>query len=148
MLPGRSAPRAPAPLPDLPQRTSSSAGGSLTIVISTSDAAATSCGEPPSLAPAATRDSAREVVRFQTVRAKPAFKRFRPIGRPIRPSPISPTLEPGPSFLVGPTFVPGPTVTPGPMLVFERASRVTKSLLFAMGPGDWPPRRELMLCGA
>src|SRR5271170_3900498 len=103
MLPGRSAPSAPEslPAPEAPQSTPSSAGGSLTIVINTSEAAASSRGEAASLAPAAPSGSAREGVRFQTVSAYPAFKRFRPMGRPIRPSPISPTLEPGPIMVFG-----------------------------------------------
>src|SRR2546425_7459705 len=73
-----------------PHKTSSRAGGSLTIVRRKSQAAATSCGDFASLAPAATSSSAREAVRFQTVRAKPALMRFIPIGRPIRPRPINP----------------------------------------------------------
>src|SRR5713101_5977560 len=73
-----------------PQRTSSRAGGSLTMVRRKSEAAATSCGDLASLAPAATSSSAREAVRFQTVSAWPAFKRFMPMGRPMRPSPMSP----------------------------------------------------------
>src|SRR5260370_13481556 len=73
-----------------PHKTCSRAGGSLTIVRRKSQAAATSCGDFASLAPAATSSSAREAVRFQTVRAKPALMRFIPIGRPIRPRPINP----------------------------------------------------------
>src|SRR2546423_8281073 len=73
-----------------PHKTSSSAGGSLTIVRRKSQAAATSCGDFASLAPAATSSSAREAVRFHTVREYPALMRFIPIGRPIRPSPINP----------------------------------------------------------
>src|SRR5713226_8158222 len=76
--------------PPVPQRTSSRAGGSLTMVRRKPEAAATSCGDFASLAPAATSSSAREAVRFQTVRAKPALMRFSPIGRPIRPRPINP----------------------------------------------------------
>src|SRR6266404_5396916 len=73
-----------------PHKTSSSAGGSLTIVRRKSEAAATSCGDFASFAPAATSSSAREPVRFHTVREYPALIRFLPIGRPIKPSPINP----------------------------------------------------------
>src|SRR5690242_8331117 len=55
-----------------------------------SEAAATSCGDFPSFAPAATSSSAREAVRFHTVREYPALMRFMPMGRPIKPSPINP----------------------------------------------------------
>src|SRR5882672_5914377 len=74
------------------QRTSSSAGGSLTMVMRTSDAAATSRGDAASFAPAATRESARDAVRFQTVRGKPALTRLWPMGFPMRPRPMSPTV--------------------------------------------------------
>src|SRR5438552_18175530 len=73
-----------------PHKTSSSAGGSLTIVRRKSEAAATSCGDFASFAPAATNSSAREAVRFHTVSECPALMRFIPIGRPIKPSPINP----------------------------------------------------------
>src|SRR5580700_9171771 len=142
MLPGRKDRRAPAsgrePAP--PQRTPSRAGGSLTMVMSRSDKLATSSGELASLAPAATSDSAREAVRFQTVKEYPAFKRFNPIGRPIRPSPINPTFEPGPMIRFGLGLLPGPILTPGLMLVVGRVSRVTKSLLRAMLPKAGPSR--------
>src|ERR1700722_6037918 len=128
MLPGRRDPKAPAPglEPEPPQRTPSRAGGSLTMVMSTSEVLATSSGKLASLAPAATSDSAREAVRFQTVKEYPAFNRFNPIGRPIRPSPINPTFEPGPMIRVGLTCAPGPILTPGPILVVGRLSRVTR----------------------
>src|SRR5216683_2557504 len=70
----------------------SSAGGSLTMVSRTSEAAATSFGDVASLAPKATSESARELVRFQTVSVWPALSRFMPMGWPIKPRPISPTL--------------------------------------------------------
>src|ERR1700681_125859 len=73
-----------------PQRISSRAGGSLTMVRRKSEAAATSCGDLASLAPAATSSSAREAVRFQTVREYPALMRYMLMGRPIRPRPMSP----------------------------------------------------------
>src|SRR5206468_7632996 len=73
-----------------PHKTSSSAGGSLTMVRRKSEAAATSCGDFASFAPAATNSSAREAVRFHTVSECPALMRFIPIGRPIKPSPINP----------------------------------------------------------
>src|SRR6267143_2870528 len=73
-----------------PHNTSSSAGGSLTIVRIKSAALAASWGDFASFAPAATSSSAREAVRFQTVREWPALMRFMPMGRPIRPRPISP----------------------------------------------------------
>src|SRR5215472_5563702 len=76
--------------PAEPQRTSSSAGGSLTMVRRKSEAAATSWGDLASLAPAATSSSAREAVRFQTVSGWPALMRFIPMGRPMRSSPIRP----------------------------------------------------------
>src|SRR6267378_2731577 len=86
MVPRLRASMAPAG----PQRTSSRAGGSLTMVRRKSDAAATSSGDLASLAPAATSSSAREGVRFQTVSEWPAFRRFMPMGRPMRPRPMSP----------------------------------------------------------
>ena len=73
-----------------PHKTSSNAGGSLTIVRRKSEVAATSCGDFASFAPAATRSSAREAVRFHTVREYPALIRFMPMGRPIKPRPINP----------------------------------------------------------
>src|SRR5882762_4749967 len=76
--------------PAEPHRTSSRAGGSLTMVRRKSEAAATSCGDLAGLAPAATSSSAREGVRFQTVSEWPAFRRFIPMGRPMRPRPMSP----------------------------------------------------------
>src|SRR6266478_4413836 len=86
MLPRLSACMAPPG----PQRTSSRAGGSLTMERRKSAAAATSCGDFASVAPAATSSSAREAVRFQTVREWPALIRFMPMGRPIRPRPMNP----------------------------------------------------------
>src|SRR5690349_3479098 len=74
------------------QSTSSRAGGSLTMVIRTSAEAATSRGFAAALAPAATKASARAAVRFQTVRGKPALRKLKPIGRPIKPRPINPTF--------------------------------------------------------
>src|SRR6266567_664822 len=73
-----------------PQRISSRAGGSLTMEIRKSAAAATSCGDFASVAPAATSSSARDAVRFQTVSEWPALMRFMPMGRPIRPRPMNP----------------------------------------------------------
>src|SRR5271155_1713324 len=87
MLPRRN----PSITPFAPQKTSSTAGGSLTIVSSTSLAAATSRGLAPHFAPAAIKSSARLFVRFQTVRGNPAFSQLRPMGLPINPSPINPT---------------------------------------------------------
>src|SRR5579859_2349601 len=81
-----------ADLSPLVQRTSSRAGGSLTMVMRTSLAAATSRGEGASLAPAATRDSARDAVRFQTKSGKPALRRLWPMGDPMRPRPMRPTV--------------------------------------------------------
>src|SRR5579859_265361 len=74
------------------QRTSSSAGGSLTIVMRMSAAAATSRGEEASFAPAETKESARDEVRFQTTSGKPALRRLWLMGSPMRPSPINPTV--------------------------------------------------------
>src|SRR5580704_2357806 len=88
MLPRRK----PAKTPFAPLRTSSSAGGSLTIVKSTSACAATSRGFAPSLAPARTRSSAFAAERFQTTSGNPALRKLWPIGLPIKPSPISPTV--------------------------------------------------------
>src|ERR1700682_1939916 len=92
MLPGLRPASAPQSFPSAPQSTLSNAGGSLTMVISTSDSAATSLGDFASFAPIATSSLAREAVRFHTVREWPAFRRFMPMGWPIRPRPISPTL--------------------------------------------------------
>src|SRR5215469_17422569 len=74
-------------------RTDSRAGGSLTMVISTSLAAATSRGDLATVAPAESSFSAREVVRFQTVKRCPAFNKFMAIGRPIRPKPMKPIFR-------------------------------------------------------
>src|SRR3984893_9429115 len=90
--PGFSPARAPESLSSVPQSTLSSAGGSLTMVISTSEAAATSFGDVARIAPIATNSFAREIVRFQTVKEWPAFSRFIPIGWPIKPRPIKPTF--------------------------------------------------------
>src|SRR6185312_10474412 len=84
-LPFRRAANAPSL-----KRTSSTAGGSLTIVIKTSLRSATSRGFAASFAPPRTKSSALEAVRFQMVRGNPAFNRFWAIGFPIRPSPIKP----------------------------------------------------------
>src|ERR1700688_3319010 len=72
------------------QRTSSSAGGSLTMVMRMS--AAASLGEAARRAPAATSESAREAVRFHTTSGNPALSRLWPMGRPISPSPIRLTV--------------------------------------------------------
>src|SRR5947199_6056205 len=90
VLPRFSACKAPFEL----HKTSSSAGGSLTMVRRKSEAAATSCGDFASFAPAATSSSAREAVRFHTEREYPALMRFMPMGRPIKPSPINPIFLP------------------------------------------------------
>src|SRR5712692_2558290 len=73
-----------------PHKTSSSAGGSLTMLRRKSEAAASSWGDFASPAPAATSSSARAGVRFHTVTGYPAFNRFMLMGRPIKPSPINP----------------------------------------------------------
>src|SRR6266568_4107069 len=93
MLPRLSACMAPLG----PQRISSRAGGSLTMEIRKSAAAATSCGDFASVAPAATSSSAREAVRFLTVREWPALMRFMPMGRPIRPRPMNPIFMGAPA---------------------------------------------------
>jgi len=82
-----------------PQRISSSAGGSLTIVNRMSEAAAASRGVFASFAPAATSSEARDAVRFHTVTEWPALSRFRLIGLPIRPSPIKPIFREGDAVL-------------------------------------------------
>src|SRR5450432_2786190 len=91
---GRAASACETPAPPLldaePQSTSSSAGGSLTIVMRTSAPAAASRGDIASVAPAATSSSALDAVRFHTARGCPAFNKFIPMGRPIKPSPIKP----------------------------------------------------------
>src|SRR4029077_4207388 len=92
VLPGFIPASAPASLPLVPQSTPSSAGGSLTIVIRTCEAAATSFGDFASLAPSPTNSFARLAVRFQTVRGKPAFNKFVPIGWPIKPRASKPTF--------------------------------------------------------
>src|ERR1700730_18214711 len=67
VLPAFSPDSAPEFLPSVPQRTLSSAGGSLTIVIRPSEAAPTSFGDIASVAPIATSSLARDVVRFHTI---------------------------------------------------------------------------------
>ena len=74
--------------PCAPNITSSSAGGSLTMVISTSTCAASSRGFAASFAPSRTRSSAFDFVRFHTTSGNPAFSKLRPMGLPISPSPI------------------------------------------------------------
>src|SRR3990172_7958332 len=86
-LPRRRSPTAPCS----PHRICSSAGGSLTMVMSTSAAAAASRGEAAASAPCATNGPTRDAVRFHTVTAKPAFRRLAAIGRPIKPNPMNPT---------------------------------------------------------
>src|SRR5579863_3728726 len=88
---------APPDFASAPQRTCSRAGGSLTIVIRTSAAAAASLGEEARRAPAATKESAREAVRFQTTSGKPALRRLCPMGRPMRPRPMRLTVGCGTS---------------------------------------------------
>src|SRR6202047_4892543 len=61
-----------------------------------SELAASSRGDGASFAPAATSSSARDAVRFQTVKGKPAFNKFMPMGLPINPRPINPTFVCGP----------------------------------------------------
>src|SRR5271155_955055 len=87
MLPRRK----PSIAPCAPHKTSSSAGGSLTMLISTSAAAAVSRGFAARFAPSLTNSSACAVVRFHTTSGNPAFSRLRPIGLPISPSPINTT---------------------------------------------------------
>jgi len=60
------------------------------MAITTSEAAATSTGDPAHAAPAATTSAAFSRVRFQTVTGKPALKSAWLIGRPIKPIPINP----------------------------------------------------------
>src|SRR5262249_56046279 len=68
------------------------AGGSLTTVMRASATAAASRGEGASFAPAATRESVREAVRFQTTSRKPALRRLWLMGSPMRPTPMNPTV--------------------------------------------------------
>src|ERR1700726_3492118 len=84
--------RNPASAPSTPHKISSTAGGSLTIVISTSTCAAMSRGFGPNFAPSRTSSSARAFVRFQTTKGNPALNRFPAIGFPISPNPINPTV--------------------------------------------------------
>src|ERR1700746_221632 len=84
--------RNPASAPSAPHKISSTAGGSLTIVISTSTCAVVSRGLAPNFAPSPTCSSARSFVRFQTTKGKPAFSRLPAIGVPINPNPINPTV--------------------------------------------------------
>src|SRR5258708_17333930 len=58
------------------------------MVMRISAAAAASLGEAARRAPAASRESARDAVRFHTTSGNPALRRLWPMGRPIRPSPI------------------------------------------------------------
>src|SRR5713226_3479572 len=67
VLPGFRLVNAPESLLFVPKRTPSNAGGSLTMVIRTSEDVATSFGETASVAPSATSSFARGAVRFQTV---------------------------------------------------------------------------------
>src|SRR5208282_1271735 len=62
---------------------------------------ATSRAEAATAAPAAASASVRARVRFHTVRGNPAFRRFRPIGRPINPKPMNPTRVAIPCLLAG-----------------------------------------------
>src|ERR1700733_5687191 len=83
--------RNPSRTPSVPQRMLSSAGGSLTMVMTKSEAAATARGDSAQRAPSCKRSSALLAVRFQTVSGNPALSKLRPMGLPISPSPISPT---------------------------------------------------------
>src|ERR1700687_1513726 len=71
VLPDFNPASAPASLPLSPHSTPSSAGGSLTIVSSTSQDAAASFGDPASAPPASTNSLARDAVRFHTVSGCP-----------------------------------------------------------------------------
>src|SRR4029077_8951517 len=115
VLPGFRPASTPESLPFVPQSTASRAGGSLPMVIRTSDAAATSLGDVTSVAPSATSSFAREVVRFQTVRGNPAFNKFMPMGWPIKPRPIRPTF------------------------VLELAADSTRGLLYNVCLRSWDP---------
>src|ERR1700751_2569892 len=84
--------RKPASAPSAPHKIPSTAGGSLTIVISTSTWDAVSRGFAPNFAPSLTSSSARSFVRFQRSKGNPALSRFPPIGFPINPNPINPTV--------------------------------------------------------
>src|SRR5258707_2548022 len=71
VLPGFSPASAPESLPVVPQRTLSSAGGSLTKRVQTSEAAATSLGDIASVAPLASHSLARGRVLRQRRRGEP-----------------------------------------------------------------------------
>src|SRR5436190_15283506 len=62
------------------------------MVIRMSAAAAASFADAARRAPAATSESARDAVRFQTTRGNPALRRLWAMGRPIRPSPMKLTV--------------------------------------------------------
>jgi hypothetical protein len=64
-----------------------------------SAAAAASLGVLANFAPAATNSEARDAVRFHTATVWPALRRFRLIGRPIRPSPMKPIFREGDAVL-------------------------------------------------
>ena len=82
---------APSIAPSLPKSTASTSGEFVTMMTSTSTSRARSRGVAAAFAPSFARASAFARVRFHTVRGKPAFRRFRAIGEPMIPSPMTPT---------------------------------------------------------
>src|SRR5215469_18715684 len=93
MVPGRQAESTPSP----PHRTARAAPASDSMVITTSQPAASADGEPASLVPVAARGAARLPVRFQAVSGNSLAARRWAIGRPIWPRPMKPALT-GPSI--------------------------------------------------
>ncbi len=80
----------PSPTPPGPRMTASTSGVSETHTTTTSEARATSAGEPASEPPSATRSAARPGVRFHAVTSNPARRRLAAIAAPIVPSPTNP----------------------------------------------------------
>ena len=79
--------------PSGPSSTNSTSGESGTIVKIRVARRATSAGDDALRAPAATRSSTGPGLRLLTTRGKPALSRFLAMGRPMRPSPINPTVS-------------------------------------------------------
>ncbi len=81
---------APSMMPSLPSATSSTSGEFGSIVMRTSDCAATSRGVPADFAPAPTSSSTGPRLRLWTTSGYPALRRFLAMGRPMIPRPMNP----------------------------------------------------------
>jgi hypothetical protein len=81
----------PSAAPPAPNSTCSTSASAVTMVISASQCAASAVGESNAAAPSPTSGAMLAGRRACTATGNPARSRFRAIGRPITPRPITPT---------------------------------------------------------